>query len=91
MVRHCDDAGRASGRPTPLPPPETARAGGERPRQARAACGRMARELTGSLDVDEGIRLGGSVPQPSRCPAACGPWTERGRYMPTNGHTSHSH
>jgi hypothetical protein len=65
MVRHCDDAGRSSGRPTPLPPSETAMAGGRTPSAARVACGRMARmtrEPTGSLDVDEGIRLGVHVP-----------------------------
>jgi hypothetical protein len=35
--------------------------------------------------------LGGVFPQPSRRPAACGPWTDRRCHVPTDGVTSPSH
>jgi hypothetical protein len=60
------------------------------PSAARVACGRMARLThapTGSLDMDEGIRLGVSVPPAFSMPS--GVWAvDRLRHVPTDGVTS---
>jgi hypothetical protein len=56
LGRHGDDPMRSLGRPTHLPPPA-----GVIPSAARVTGGRRARLThapTGSLGVDEGIRLG---------------------------------